>query len=258
LRWRAGRPQLKRDPLGSAINVQLRRPCALRVGAGVLLACLVSAQASGQRIGAERRDSSRGHLWRIIDSVRLEEHIIMYPYAYRIAVGHGPVDTIAGVLPPFPATVGDSLLIGLVYGPEVELIRFFRYHLANGEIEQFPIPGDVMVGYHDICVSPDGRHVAYEAWDSASHLVFAAVREWPAAALLIRGPELQAIPSDVDFAHARWLDNDRFEIVIEEGADYLWVLVSGRLSTRKYEVHKLETEPQWHDRGGNYCPGSSP
>lgn len=193
-------------------------------------------------------------LWFLADSTRLESRV--YGYAYRIVVGVKKADTIARVVPPFPVVLGDSLLIGLRFQPQGDSVQFFRYHVGSGQLDQLPLPVDARFGYHDICLSPHGKYVAYEAFDTNTHKVFAAVREWPNGALVVRGPDLQAYPSDGDFDHARWLDDDQFQIVVAEDDDYLWVLHSGRVSTRRYAIQKLDTEPHWHERGGNYCPGS--
>ena len=161
-------------------------------------------------------------------------------------------DTIRNVIPPAPVVVGDSVVIGLVQHSEDSSTprrRVFKLRLGQHQVETSPIPDDVWVYYRDILISPNGRYVAYVADDTtaASGGTHAIVRDLATGEVVIRGPGGGSCECDVDLNHARWFAPDSFEIAVAHtGNNSGWQRISGRASTRRFQVDTLKEEPEWH------------
>ena len=165
-------------------------------------------------------------------------------FTYRVRVLHnGRADTLVDVIPPLPFLVHDTV-VGFVLDTATTERQTFRYTVAPGRLERFPLPSDVWYFFHDVAIAPDGRHLFYLASDSAGN-EWAAVRNWPRGEVAVTGPRRSVCECDVDLHHARWAAADTFQLATEVGRD-LWELVTGTVSGGSFKIDTIRGEPQWH------------
>ena len=171
---------------------------------------------------------------------------------YRMEiVSRSGVDTISDVIAPFPITVGDTLVIGLMQASEDSSSphrKIFRLRLRDHALETLPVPHDVWAFFQDFVISPDGRYAAYVAEDPVPGQTgtFAVVRDVLSGEVVARGPAGGGCDCDVDSNYARWIPPDSFEIAVSHSSTGAgWQRVSGRSSSRHVHVDTLRQEPRW-------------
>jgi hypothetical protein len=173
-------------------------------------------------------------------------------FVYRVEIASQlGADTLKDVIPPFPHSVGDTLVVGLVQSSEDSSApqrKVFRLRLDDHALETRPLPHDVWAFFQDFVVSPDGRYAAYVAEDPGPGQTgtFAVVRDLLAGEVARRGPAGGGCDCDVDSNYARWIAPDSFEIAVSHASTGAgWQLVSGRMSARRVHVDTLHKEPEW-------------
>ncbi|HWK89752.1 MAG TPA: hypothetical protein VNP72_07145 [Longimicrobium sp.] len=194
----------------------------------------------------EQGDEKEPARWVAVDSSfalswnPLENGVRVYRVELR---ARDRVRGINGVVSPMPVLVGDSLLTGIQIQGRSAARFIFRVHARSGRRSFLPVPSDVWPLFHDVAISPDGRHVAYVGGD----LGFSAiVREVESGRLVVRGPALPGCGCTTDRSHARWVDADSFEVAVHGLGDAPgWQLVAGRASARRFRADTLASEPDW-------------
>jgi hypothetical protein len=216
-------------------------------------AAAIFAAALVVTVGCRGREGGRATTMTVIDSAyahswdATEDSALVY--RVEIASRRG-VDTISDVITPFPITVGDTLVVGLLQSSEDSSSpqrKVFRLRLRDHSIDLRPVPPDVWAFYHDFVFSPDGRYAAYVAEDPipGQQGTFAVVRDVLTGEIVARGPAGGGCDCDVDSNYARWIAPDSFEIAVSHantGAG--WQRVSGR-PHRLVHVDTLRQEPDW-------------
>ena len=146
---------------------------------------------------------------RLVDSVEFSNELIGTDYLRRVEVRTlDGVDTLPGVLTIQPPIVADSAVYGLSY-VENRVSGAFRYSPSTG-VENLPLPDDLFP-FSTPRLSPDARHLAYLAMDSAG-LGYATVVSWPSLAVVYRGPGVRLLETDAGVDQITWLDAGRFRI----------------------------------------------
>lgn len=173
-------------------------------------------------------------------------------FVYRVEiVSRRGVDTVSDVITPFPVSVGDTLVIGLLQASEDSSSphrKVFRLRLRDHAMETQPVPADVWAFFQDFVFSPDGRYAAYVAEDPMPGQTgtFALVRDVLTGEIVVRGPAGGGCDCDVDSNYARWIPPDSFEIVVSHSSTGGgWQRVSGRTSSKRVHVDTLPQEPAW-------------
>lgn len=200
----------------TGMHASIRRP---RSGHALLCPVLLalSGGCAAFGAGAAERPNRAIREVTLVDSVHwetgLEEGLL-----YRIAVHYAAeTDTLPGILTPHrPVVLGASVIYGLDYRDGVA-VRGFRYDAASRAVQFYPLPDD-MAGWTAHALSPDARHLAYIARDSAG-LLSAVIRAWPTGRTVYRSGWVAGYPSDVDYNSARWIAPGSYEIRIRLGDD---------------------------------------
>lgn len=146
---------------------------------------------------------------RLVDSVEFSNELIGTDYLHRVEVRtYEGVDTLPGLLTVQPPIVTDSAVHGLSY-EQNRVSGAFRYSPPS-ELEIRQLPNDLFP-YSAPRLSPDARHLAYLAMDSAG-LGYATVVSWPSRAVVYRGPGVRLLETDAGVDQIAWLDTARFRI----------------------------------------------
>ena len=144
-----------------------------------------------------------------MDSVAFFNELIGTDYLRRVEVRTlEEVDTLPGVLTVQPPIIADSAVHGLSY-EQNRVSGAFRYS-PPAELEILPLPNDLFP-YGTPRLSPDARHLAYLAMDSAG-LGYATVVSWPSRAVVYRGPGVRLLETDAGVDQIAWLDAGHFRI----------------------------------------------
>ena len=214
--------------------------------AGIVTLLLIAA-CGGERAGSSTVitviDSAFAPSWDATEDSALV-------YRMEIASRRG-ADTVSGVITPFPISVGDTLVVGLIQTSEDSSPpqrKVFRLRLREHAMETRPIPDDVWAFFHDFVFSPDGRYVAYVAEDPLPGQTgtFAVVRDVLTGEIVARGPPGGGCDCEVDSNYARWVLPDSFEIAVSHASTGgRWQRVSGRTSSKRVHVDTLPQEPAW-------------
>lgn len=173
-------------------------------------------------------------------------------FVYRIEIASRlGNDTVNDVIPPFPHSVGDTLVVGLLQAAEDSSPperKLFRLRLSDHALETRSLPPDVWAFFQDFVLSPDGRYAAYVAEDPlpGQSGTFAAVRDLLTGEVTVRGPAGGGCECDVDSNYARWIPPDSFEIAVSHASTGAgWQRVSGRVSMLRLHIDTLHREPEW-------------
>jgi hypothetical protein len=173
-----------------------------------------------------------------------------FVYQVEVASPLG-VDTVSGVIAPFPHWVGDTTVVGLLQASEDSSAphrKAFRLRVADHALETRQLPPDVWAFFEDFVFSPDGRYAAYVGEDPlpGETGTFAIVRDMLTGEAIVRGPAGGGCDCDNDSNYARWIAPDSFEIAVSHSATGAgWQRVSGRLSPPRVHVDTLKREPEW-------------
>ncbi|HEY7393277.1 MAG TPA: hypothetical protein VH559_00435 [Gemmatimonadaceae bacterium] len=129
--------------------------------------------------------------------------------------------------------------------------EWFRVALPSHDVAASPLPTDVYWDFTDVSLSPDGRHIAYVA-DAGKLAPQAVVRQFPAGAVVVRGPRAEGCECDVDHNHARWVSSDSFEVAVVNSAASdanapPWLVTVGRVNPPRQRTVGLPNEPRWHE-----------
>lgn len=173
------------------------------------LAVLLLAACTGE---SPQRSDDRVQV-ELVDSVRFENELIGVGYLRRIAVHDSAgVDTIDEIVTDQePAVVGDSIVYGFVYDQQA-VTAGFAYDVRTQSVQRLTLPHQFFP-FSTPRLSPDGRHLAYLAIDSAGR-GYGAIASWPMGKVIYRGEPVRMLESDAGIDAARWLDANRFEIRI--------------------------------------------
>jgi hypothetical protein len=152
-----------------------------------------------------------------------------------VATIPGVVTTVRPVWSPGQGVVG--------YSFDVEtggLDRAFRYDPARARITFSPVPDD-FGAFTEPALSPDGRYVAYTAYDGQGR-AWAVVRAFPDGRVAVRGPPIGVEAGDVAFNGAEWRSADAFEVMIDlGGAEQRWARVRGTVGAGVASVDTVTT-----------------
>ena len=187
---------------------------------------------------------------RLLDSatVRNWEDSVLYDdivvHRIEVSVGHWS-DTLERVLDAVVHPFKDSVVSGLMLDSTGNRI-LFRVRSGGPGIETQQIEGSLW-HFHDVAVSPDGRHVTYLSGgpSGSEPSEFPVVRAWGSDANIWIGPKRPNCECDSDPHHAHWVTRDSFEF-----ATWLdqkrWERFSGVVTSRLVHIDTLPAEPLWH------------
>jgi hypothetical protein len=171
----------------------------------------VAMVGSAVRISA-RPDHQAQITLRLIDSVRADwcegDSIWVKSVEARTAVRS---DTLRRVVTPWPFSVADSLVYGIVAVPSECTRRLFRLNTKTGRLLFYALPTDMWGYFWDVSVSPTGRYLLYVAMDTLGREA-PVVRRWPGGSIVWHGPLRDGCECDVDTHHAHWVTVDSFEV----------------------------------------------
>jgi hypothetical protein len=150
----------------------------------------------------------------LADSVRFENELIGVGYLRRVAVRtEAGIDTLANIVTDQqPVVAGDSVVYGLIYDQQA-VTAGFAYDARASTVRRLTLPSELFP-YAAPKLSPDGRHLAYLAMDTAGR-GYGAIAAWPSGGVIYRGQPVRMLETDASIDPASWLDANRFEIRIE-------------------------------------------
>jgi hypothetical protein len=155
-------------------------------------------------------------------------------------------DTLRMVVQPWPRSVGDTMVVGVIAIPTQCDRRLFRYNSADGRISHYNLPPDMWGYFSDVSVSPDARFLLYLAMDRTGNERL-VIRRWPAGTVVITGPSMEGCDCDIDRHHAHWVTADSFELGTRVSREELYERVSGSVGARRIHVDTLRTDrAYWH------------
>ncbi len=155
----------------------------------------------------------------LVDSVPFHNELIGDAWLRRVAVRTAAgVDTLDGVLTDQrPVVAGDTLVLGLIYDQD-RVAGAFEYAARDGALRLLDLP-EGLYEYSTPRLSPDGRHLAFMARDSAG-LGYAVVVSWPDGRVVYEGPKARLLESDGGVDRVSWRGADAFEVLIELSLAY--------------------------------------
>ena len=146
---------------------------------------------------------------RLVDSVEFSNELLGTSFLRRVEVRtSGDVDTLEGVLTLQPPIAADSAVHGIVYDQN-RVSGAFLYSPGSG-IDVLPLPDDLFP-YGSPRLSPDARHLAYLAMDSAG-FGFPTVVSWPGREVVYRGPGVRLLETDAGVDEIAWTGAESFRI----------------------------------------------
>jgi hypothetical protein len=175
----------------------------------------------------------------------MADSVSVYRVEFRHSVG---TDTLTDILYPLPIVVGRDSAAGirLIRKSESEGDRALFVFSPPTTSKSWPLPTDVHYVFNDVVISPNARHFAYVANDSANGN-YAIVRELLTGRVVIRGPGGGGCDCDSDMDHARWLASDSVQIAVHRLADaQAWLLLTGKPSKGSFKLDTLRQEPNGH------------
>lgn len=209
--------------------------CAALLAAG--LGCTHRAPAAHTRL-----------TWHVVDRAWVApwDEMTDSVATYRVVLRTGTVaDTLSEVLPPWPVVIDDSTVWGLRRVPGRSARELFRWTGPRRPLAAWPLPTDVLGDFHDVMISPDGRHLAYVGLEEAGP--YAAVAALPSRRRVWRSATVGGCDCDVDLSHARWVSPDSFEIAVVSTADRRgWAIFAGSAARRQAGLRFVPQEPDWH------------
>jgi len=168
-------------------------------------------------------------------------------YAVEVAVG-GRLDTLRGIIQLDLLQVTDSVVTAVgVEATQDDADRLIIVLRPDG-VRRFPLPPDVYYNYHDLAVSPDGRHLAYVAAQTEPYGLAAVVRDLETGAEVFRSRLTAKCDCDIDFNHAQWRSADSVDVAVDDtkGPERGWLVASVRLRPFSAVTRVVASEPAWH------------
>jgi hypothetical protein len=175
---------------------------------------------------------------------------------YRVRVTTATrIDTIPGVRTmTLPGVGTDGNVYLFAYDNSGFLTHAYSYDPTTRKLTDIPVPPDIDEFAAHLTVSPDARHVAYIAPDSATSYAVGRVRSWPAGKLIAQTPPEPRYEGDINYNDLRWIDADRVEFVYRSGRAIersttgpreLWIHAIVGVNAREVKVDSLASKPEW-------------
>jgi len=179
---------------------------------------------------------------------------------YRIRVTTGTrTDTIPRVRTmTLPGVGADGHVYLFAYDNSGFLTHAYSYDPNTRQLTDIQVPPELEFSATHLTVSPDARHIAYLAPDSATSYTHGRVLSWPAGRLiaqtLAESPGGPRYESEIDDNDLRWIDPDRVEFVYHSGRAIersptgpreLWIHAIVAVNTGEVKVDSLASKPHW-------------
>ncbi|HEX6037205.1 hypothetical protein [Longimicrobium sp.] len=128
-------------------------------------------------------------------------------------------DTLADVLTAAePVVLPDGRVLGFAWdGPDLRAA--FAYDPARRRLRWMELPDDADRLFTLPAFSPDGRHLAYVAYDTEHGVAWGMVRRDVRGPVLVRTMSVPVPATDAAMNFVEWMDAETFAIHVDVGAD---------------------------------------